>query len=54
MCVHSMEDLNLELNSVGRAAAILSQRINRKNNTAIKEMSDPIEEIEFQAVYASG
>ena len=54
MCVHSMEDLRLELKRVGRLVTILSQRIKRKNNTAIREIKDPMEEIEFHVVYASG
>lgn len=45
-----MEELRLEVKRVGRSATILSQRMNKKNSTATKEMRDPIDEIAFQAV----
>jgi hypothetical protein len=38
----------------GRFVIILSQIIKIKYTTAIKEIIEPIEEIIFQAVYASG
>jgi hypothetical protein len=47
---HSIEELRLELNRAGRLATILSQRMKRKNKTAIRETRDPIEEIVFQVV----
>jgi hypothetical protein len=49
-----MDDLRLEVNKAGRLEIILSQRINKKNRTAANEINEPIEEIAFQVVYASG
>jgi hypothetical protein len=47
---HSIEEFSPEVKRAGRLADILSQRINRKNMTAINEMKDPIEEMAFHVV----
>lgn len=52
--IHSIEDLWYDENKAGRPAMNLSHTIKIMNTTEIKEIIDPIEEIVFQAVYASG
>jgi hypothetical protein len=49
-----MEDLKLDVNRAGRLVIIISHKMNRKNKTATKEISDPTEETAFHVVYASG
>lgn len=40
--------------STSRFAVKASQRINRKRTTAVREISEPIEDTVFHSVYASG
>lgn len=53
-CTHSIEDSWYDENKAGRLLIILSQRIKIIKTTATSEIIEPMEEIMFHDVYASG